>query len=114
MVGLTACGICLLAGALIQDTYMAVAFFCMSFGFTQITEAAYWATSIAIGGRLAAAAGGVINTGANVVGFIGGMLVPLIAGSFGWTAAISTGAVFAFVGAGLWLFVRGDRPMAAE
>jgi len=39
------------------------------------------------------------------------MLVPLTASHFGWVVAVSTGSVFALIGALLWLFVRGDRPI---
>jgi len=52
-----------------------------------------------------------MNTGGNLVGFFGGLMVPLIAGSYGWTAAVATGSVFAFAGAVLWLFIRADEPM---
>jgi ACS family glucarate transporter-like MFS transporter len=58
-----------------------------------------------------AAAAGVLNTGGNVVGFIGGMLVPFTAAKLGWVTAISSGAVFAIIGAIIWLFIHGDRPM---
>jgi hypothetical protein len=36
--------------------------------------------------------------------------VPLIAGAFGWFAAVASGAVFALLGAGLWLFVKLPGP----
>ena len=94
-----------------DDPYVAVILLCICFGCNQITEAAYWATAIAISGKHAAAATGVMNTGGNVVGFVGGMLVPVTAAWLGWVSAMSTGALFAIVGAILWLFIRGDRPM---
>ncbi len=53
-----------------------------------------------------------MNTGGNVVGFVGGMLVPFTALHFGWVTAVATGSIFALIGALLWLFVRADRPMA--
>jgi hypothetical protein len=37
--------------------------------------------------------------------------VPFTAKYLGWTVAISMGAVFALIGAALWFFIRGDRPM---
>jgi ACS family glucarate transporter-like MFS transporter len=101
----------LLLGALSSDPYRAVVLFCLAFGATQITEAPYWATMIAVASRDAAEGGGVLNTGGNAVGFVGGMLVPLTAEYFGWIAAVAMGSLFALVAAVLWLFVRGDRPM---
>ena len=54
---------------------------------------------------------GMMNTGGNVAGGIGAVLVPVIAGSFGWTAAVASGAVFSIVGAALWLGIRADLPL---
>ena len=110
-VSLSLCGVLLFAGAVSESPYLAVTLFCLCFGLTQITEAAFWSTSISVAGRYASAAGGVMNTGGNVVGFIGGTLVPVTAASFGWTAAIATGSIFAIIGAVLWLFIRGDEEM---
>jgi hypothetical protein len=53
----------------------------------------------------------VLNTGGNIVGFVGGMLVPITAKYFGWVVAVSMGSVFALIGAALWFFIRGDRPI---
>ena len=111
LVGLTLCAVFLYAGASAADPYLTVVFLVICFGCTQVTEAAYWSAAIAVAGRHAAAAGGVMNTGGNVVGFIGGMLVPFTASHFGWDTAIATGSIFALIGALLWLFVRADRPM---
>jgi len=110
-ISLVLCGVFLVMGAVADDPYVAVILLCACFACTQITEAAYWATAIAVSGKRAAAATGVMNTGGNVVGFIGGMLVPFTAAKLGWVAAISTGAVFAIIGAIIWLFIRGDRQM---
>ena len=93
--GLLFCGLLLYLGAIAENSYVAVTLFCLSFALTQITEASFWATTMAVSGRLAASAGGVLNTGGNVVGFVGGILVPITADMFGWTAAIATGSIFA-------------------
>jgi hypothetical protein len=52
-----------------------------------------------------------MNTGGNVVGALGAVAVPLITGAFGGFAAVASGAVFALLGAGLWLFVRLPSPV---
>lgn len=103
------CAVFLYFGANAATPAMTVALLCLCFGCTQLTEAAYWATTIAVAGRRAASAGGILNTGGNGAGFAGGLLVPLVAHSFGWTQAVSTGALFALIGAVLWFFIRGDR-----
>ena len=108
---LVLCAVFLFLGARSSDPYLTVALLCVSFGCNQITEAAYWSTMISVASRDASEAGGVMNTGGNAVGFVGGMLVPITATYFGWVAAVSMGSVFALIGALLWFFIRGDRPM---
>jgi ACS family glucarate transporter-like MFS transporter len=103
------CGVALYLGAINDDPDLAILYLSISFGFTQITEATYWSTATAIGGEQAPAACGLMNTGGNSAGFVGALLVPLIANSANWTIAISTGSIFALLGAISWLFVRGDH-----
>jgi len=112
VVGLTLVAGLLLLGATAKNPYLAVVFLSLSFGCTQLTEGAYWAAAIFVSGRHASAATGVLNTGGNVVGGIGALLVPIMAEAFGWVPALATGSVFALIGVGLWLFVRADKPMA--
>ena len=90
---------------------VAALFVCLAlaFLFSQLVEASYWAASMGLGGRLSGATSGVMNTGGNAVGFVNALLVPLIAASVGWPAAMASAGVFAFVAAGLWLFIRADE-----
>jgi hypothetical protein len=90
---------------------VAVSALVLCFFFNQRNEGPYWATSVAVGGRHAGAAGGVMNTGANLMGIVNALLVPTIAQTFGWTIAIASGAVFALAGIGFMLGVRADRTM---
>jgi ACS family glucarate transporter-like MFS transporter len=113
IVSLLAAAVLLFAGATAPDPYVAVVFLSLCFGCTQLTEGAYWAAAISIGNEHGAAAGGVMNTGGNVVGGIGAILVPVIAAAFGWVTALATGSVFALVGAGLWLLIEADRPVGS-
>ena len=83
----------------------------LAFLFSQLVEASYWAASMGLGGRLSGATSGVMNTGGNAVGFVNALLVPLIAASFGWPAAMASAGVFAFIAAGLWLFIRADEQL---
>lgn len=110
--GVSLSGVFLLFGSVSDSAYLAVAFLAMSFFCNQLTEGAFWAAGISIGGRHAAAACGVMNTGGNAVGFVNALLVPLTAQTIGWTAAMITGTVFAFLSAILWLFIRTDEPVA--
>ena len=111
MLGLSLVAGLLRLGATAKNPYLAVVFLSLSFGCTQLTEGAYWAAAIFVSGKHAAAATGVLNTGGNVVGGIGALLVPVTAEVFGWVPALATGSVFAMIGVGLWLLVRADKPI---
>jgi ACS family glucarate transporter-like MFS transporter len=97
-----------------RDRLLTVITLCFSFGFTQLTEAPMWVATMGVAGRHSQVATGVLNTGGNIPGVIGGVMVPFIAAWLGWPAAIISGSLFAFIGALLWLFVRADEPMAEE
>jgi ACS family glucarate transporter-like MFS transporter len=108
LISLPAASLLLWAGAAARDAYLAVALLAVCFACTQLTEGAYWAAAISVGGRHSAAACGVMNTGGNAVGGVGAL-----AESFGWLVALATGSLFALVGAALWLLIRADEPLAA-
>jgi len=112
IVGLSLAAGLLVLGATATNPLLAVVLLSLSFGCTQLTEGAYWAAAISVSGKHASAAAGVLNTGGNVVGGIGALLVPIMAEAFGWVPALATGSVFAMIGVVLWLFVRADEPMA--
>jgi ACS family glucarate transporter-like MFS transporter len=111
IVGLSLAAGLLFLGATAKNPYLAVVFLSLSFGCTQLTEGPYWTAAIFVAGKHASAATGVMNTGGNIVGGIGALLVPVTAEAFGWVPALATGSVFAIIGVGLWFFIRADRPM---
>jgi ACS family glucarate transporter-like MFS transporter len=111
VVSLVLCGVTLISGAVSENVTFAITMLCLSFGFTHMGDNPYWIAAMAIAERHAQVATGILNTGGNIVGFFGGLMVPFIAGIFGWTIAMASGALFAFVAAILWFFVRVDRPM---
>jgi ACS family glucarate transporter-like MFS transporter len=108
VVGLLASAALLLGVAFHPRAEVAAVMLGLCFFFNQTTEGPYWATATAIGGRHAGAAGGLLNTGANLMGFVNALLLAVVADALGWTVAIAIGAVFAVIGAGLILLVRAD------
>ena len=52
-----------------------------------------------------------MNTGGNIVGGVGALMVPVIVDRLGWPAALVSAALFAFAAAGLWLVTAADRAM---
>jgi ACS family glucarate transporter-like MFS transporter len=109
VVGLVVSGALLVGGATSTTPVVAVTLLALCFLFNQVTEGAYWSSSISIGGAVAGSAGGVMNTGANLMGIANAMLIPVFAQAFGWTVAIGSGALFALAGAIFMLAVRADR-----
>lgn len=106
--GLLLTGPLLIAGAIATDPTLAVILLSLSFGAVQLTDGPFWAAVMFVGGRYATASTGLMNTGGNVVGGVGALLVPLVAQGFGWTVAMATGAVFGILGVLPWLWLR-DR-----
>jgi ACS family glucarate transporter-like MFS transporter len=114
MTGLILSAIFLFIGATSDNVVLTVVMLCICFACNQLTEAPIWVATMAVSGRHAAVATGVLNTGGNLPGFVGGMLVPVTANLWGWPAAIVTGSVFAIIAALLWVFIRADEPMGAS
>ena len=109
VIGMGGSAVLILIGAWHPSPAIAVGALVLLFFFNQLNEGPYWASSVAIGGRQAGAAGGVMNTGANAMGIVNSLLVPWLGVTFGWTVAIASAAVFALVGLGFMLLVRSDR-----
>jgi len=101
-------------GATGGDITFVIVMLCMSFGCSMLTDTAYWVATMSVAGKHAPVATGILNTGGNVPGIVGGLLVPVMANLMGWPVAMASGSVFAIVGAVLWLFIRADEPMGVD
>jgi ACS family glucarate transporter-like MFS transporter len=97
----------LLLGLKAVDPYMAVILLSLCFGFQQFTEGPFASAATYLGGPHASTAYGVINTGANIAGFLA-PVIGLMIDRAGWEATLAGGSVFALISAGLWLFIRID------
>ena len=109
IIGMLASALLLLGVAVTPNAYAAAGMLGLCFFFNQACEGPYWACSIAIGGRHSGAAGGLMNTGANGMGFVNAILLSMLAEYFSWAISIGIGAGFAVLGAGLILLVRADE-----
>jgi ACS family glucarate transporter-like MFS transporter len=109
VIGLAAAGLLLVGAALASAPLVAVLLLSLCLGFQQSTEPVFWSAAISVSGRHASSACGVMNTGGNVVGGVGALLVPRTVRALGWPAALATGTAFAIVGALLWCWIRADR-----
>jgi ACS family glucarate transporter-like MFS transporter len=101
----------LLAAAGAANPYVAVVFLALCLACQQLTEGGFWGATIAVSGRHASTGCGILNTGGNIVGGVGAVLVPITAERLGWIPALGTASGFAIAGAALWLFIRADEPL---
>ena len=75
---------------------------------------AYAANGAAIGGRHAGAVYGLMNTGANLMGFVNAILLSTVAALMGWKVAIAMGAVFALLAVLFILLSNASRQMSQD
>jgi ACS family glucarate transporter-like MFS transporter len=111
--GVATSGVLLYAAGQAPHAIAAVALLSLCLAAEQFTDAIYWAAGIALAGRNASAACGLLNTGGNLSGGLAGLLVPILVDRLGWPAALASGSLFAFAAAGLWLITAVERPADA-
>lgn len=111
VIGSAVSALLLLGVALHPDPKTAAFMLGLCFFFNQSTEGAYGANAAAVGGRHAGAAFGLMNTGANLMGFFNALLLSGVAAVFGWKVAIAMGAAFAMLAIVFILLSRADRQM---
>ena len=111
LIGCIGSAVLILGVALHPNAYVAAAMLGCCFFFNQFTEGAFAANGSAIGGRHAGAVYGLMNTGANFMGFVNALLLSGVAAIFGWKAAMTTGAGFAVLSAVLIVLADASRQM---
>ncbi len=97
--GLTLSAMLLCAGTLTTSTWPTVLLVAFSMGFASFCEGPFWAMTIRLGGRQVGAACSILNTGANLAGFIAPMLTPYIAAQAGWSWGLYFGCFVILLGA---------------
>jgi len=111
IIGCLGSAILILGVALHPNAYVAAAMLGCCFFFNQFTEGAFAANGSAIGGRHAGTVYGLMNTGANFMGFVNALLLSSVAAFLGWKVALATGAGFAVLSAVLIVLADASRQM---
>lgn len=114
MVGLVLAALFILAASGVSNPIVAVVLLSLCLASQQVTESAFWTATIALSGRDSATATGMLNTGGNVAGGFGALIVPLVVERFGWPAALGSAAFFSLVGAALWMLIDPARELAKD
>ena len=111
--GLTGAGVGTLVGASTANAYVAAVALALATACVLSVEGPFWATMMDIEGTRTGTAGGIMNVGSNVGGFISPALTPLIAARVGWEHALQLSAAVAIVAAALWLGIGADEGQGA-
>jgi ACS family glucarate transporter-like MFS transporter len=114
IIGQSGCAVLFVVGAYHADPIIAVAILSVAFCFQQMTEGAYWSSSISIGNQLAGTAGGIMNTGANAMGAVHAVLFIWLADSYSWAFAMASNALFSLLALGLMMLVRTEEPIPLD
>jgi ACS family glucarate transporter-like MFS transporter len=106
MVGLAGSGVLIAAGAHTVSAGFAVACLALATALVLSVEGPFWATMTSIAGARSGAAGGVMNMGSNLGGFVSPALTPMLAAWLGWEAALLISGVLAVIAGLLWIWIE--------
>jgi ACS family glucarate transporter-like MFS transporter len=114
--GLAFAGIFVAGGARTPNAYSAVVCLALATALIFCVEGPFWAAMMEVAGSNTGTAGGVMNFGANIGGFISPALTPILAAHWGWKNALYVAAAISLISAALWLGVspRSDQDGARE
>ncbi len=105
--------ILLFLGTHVSSSWLVGALLALSFGLASASDGPFWVAAIDAGGENVGAAGGVLNTGSNIGGFIAPVLTPFIASFLGWSSALYFGCFVAALGTAVW-FLLDATPSTAD
>ena len=114
VVALLASALCIYLGAGAANPYLAVLLLSLGDGLLYSTLGSTWSVIMDISGKYTGAVYGIVGMCANIGGMIAPTLTPLLAGRYGWEAAIHVAALTAFAGGMMWLAVDAGKRIAVE
>jgi ACS family glucarate transporter-like MFS transporter len=112
MTGFLLSALCVYLGATAADPYMAVLLLSLGDGFAYSALGSVWGTIMGIAGEHTGAVYGVVGMCGNMGGMLAPTLTPLVAGRYGWEAAIHVAALMTFSGGIIWLAIDAGRKIA--
>lgn len=104
-VGMALSSVCIALASGVADVRLAAMVLAAGSGSLYLAQSAFWTLSADIGRRSAGTVSGVMNMGSQVGGVIVGILTPILADAFGWTASFLFTAGVCLVGALCWLLI---------
>ena len=104
----------LLVAAAAGNAYLAIAALALCYGSIELTEGAFWAAAMAVGGSDTMAATSCMNTGGTLGGIIGIPMVAYLSGHHQWNTAFGIGAALTLLSALAWLAISVADPLQKE
>ena len=98
------------AGARTPDARVAAVCLALATALVLSVEGPFWAAMMDVAGPRSGTAGGIMNMGSNVGGFVSPALTPVLATSIGWENALHVAAALSVVGGLLWLGIGPRSP----
>ncbi len=111
---LTVAAVLLAVAVNLTDTTPMIVLLFITLGLAAATDGPYWVSSSDLGGSHVGAAGGILNTGGNVGGFLAPVLTPFLASRLGWTNALYAGSLILLIGVVLWFFIDVTNTVAVS
>jgi MFS family permease len=99
LTGMVLCGALLFIGTVTPGAAATVTVMSLAIGFAGFSEGPFWAYVTEMAGEHVGAAGGILNTGANLGGFFAPVFTPWIASVAGWSWGLYSGTLMVFAGA---------------
>lgn len=109
MIGYGVSGLMLFIAAFAPSRGIAVAALSLSIACLMSAESSFWSSAVHLAEGPVGLLSGIMNTAGIVGGIVSTSLVPVLAQSFGWGAALASGTLMALVCTGFWAFVRDDH-----
>lgn len=101
--GLAGSGVLTAVGAYTANPWIAAVALALATALVLSVEGPFWATMTGIARGRTGTAGGIMNMGSNLGGFISPLVTPMIAAAFGWEAALLFSGTVSIAAALLWL-----------
>ena len=98
----------------VADARVAALVLAAGSGALYLAQSAFWTLSADLGKASAGSVSGVMNMGGQLGGVAVGIVSPIIAEQFGWSASFLFTAALALAGAAAWLFIDPDTELGAD
>jgi sugar phosphate permease len=114
VVALPTAALLLVIAVFAANPYAAVVALTACFACVELTEGAFWGTTMTLGRGDTMAFGGIVNTGGNLGGIIGIPIVAYLSGRHSWVTAFVIGSLTAVGSAVLWFGIDASKSPAAS